>query len=152
MSKLSPFRIISWMVLLFAAIGIAAQPAVAADAADAKRPRVVVAVFTKDASRQQLLMHNLQNIVADRPQATVEVVAFGPGLSLVTRKVDGSDNSMSKSVAALSEAGVKFLACGHTMRAMKVSKEDLLPNVGTVPSGIVHVVDRQQEGWAYFAP
>lgn len=149
MSKFSPLRIVSWMALLFAALGIVAQPAMAAET---KKPRVVVALFTKDTARQDLLMRNLQNLRKDRPQATIEVVAFGPGLSLVTRKVDGSDNSMSKSVAALSEAGVKFLACGNTMRAMKISKDDLLPNVGVVPSGIVHVVDRQQEGWAYFAP
>lgn len=149
MSQYSPRRLALFLGLLFAALGFIARPALAADT---KKPHVVVAMFTKDTARQELLMRNLQNLRKERPQATIEVVAFGPGLSLVTQKVDGKENTLGKSVASLAEGGVKFLACANTMRAMNVKKEDLLPKVGIVPSGIVHVIDRQQEGWAYFAP
>ena len=48
-----------------------------------------------------------------------------------------------------SEAGVRFAACQNTMRRRNISKEDLLPFVGTVDSGVAEVVRKQEEGWAY---
>ena len=45
------------------------------------------------------------------------------------------------------------VACENTMRQKSIRKEDLLPNVGTVPSGAVEVVRKQQrDGYAYFKP
>jgi intracellular sulfur oxidation DsrE/DsrF family protein len=35
------------------------------------------------------------------------------------------------------------------MRARKVTKADLLDNMGTVPSGVVEVVKKQEAGWTY---
>ena len=59
----------------------------------------------------------------------------------------------AEAVAALIEKGVKFVACENTMRQKSIRKEDLLPGVGTVPSGAVEVVRKQQrDGFAYFKP
>jgi uncharacterized protein len=38
------------------------------------------------------------------------------------------------------------------MRLRSIRPADLLPGVGTVPSGAYTVVRRQQEGYSYFKP
>lgn len=49
----------------------------------------------------------------------------------------------------LSEDGVVFAACENTMQKMNVTKEQLLPFVVTVDSGVAQVVRRQEQGWSY---
>ena len=48
--------------------------------------------------------------------------------------------------------GVKVVACENTMQAQKLSKADMLSNVGYVSAGVVELMQRQQEGWAYIKP
>jgi intracellular sulfur oxidation DsrE/DsrF family protein len=38
------------------------------------------------------------------------------------------------------------------MRGQKLTKPDMLPGVGYVPAGVVAIVQRQQQGWAYLRP
>jgi hypothetical protein len=35
------------------------------------------------------------------------------------------------------------------MRGMKLVPADMLPDVGYVPAGVVEVMRKQQQGWAY---
>jgi intracellular sulfur oxidation DsrE/DsrF family protein len=47
------------------------------------------------------------------------------------------------------EAGVVFAACENTMKKQNVTKEQLMPFVITVDSGVAEVVRKQEAGWAY---
>ena len=59
----------------------------------------------------------------------------------------------AEAIEVLPKKGVRFVACEDKMRRESIRKEDLLPGVGTVPSGAVEVVRKQQEdGHAYFKP
>ena len=35
------------------------------------------------------------------------------------------------------------------MKALMLEKEDMLPNIGIVPGGLIEVMDRQSEGWLF---
>lgn len=130
------------------------SPAHAEEKASDYAPKVVMAVFTSDVARQDLLLRNIKNLRKAEPLTQVEVVAFGPGLSLLTRVEPrrGHDNELGGAIASLADQGVKFLACANTMKAQKLTTADLLPAATVVPSGIAHVISRQTDGWAYFAP
>ena len=41
------------------------------------------------------------------------------------------------------------VACQNTMAAFKLTPADMLGEVGYVPSGVVEVMRKQQQGWAY---
>jgi intracellular sulfur oxidation DsrE/DsrF family protein len=43
-------------------------------------------------------------------------------------------------------------ACQNTMRSLKLSPQEMLPEIGYVPSGVVEVMRKQQQGWAYIRP
>jgi hypothetical protein len=47
------------------------------------------------------------------------------------------------------KAGATIQACENTMRNQKLAREDMHPGVSYVPAGVVLIIKRQQEGWAY---
>jgi intracellular sulfur oxidation DsrE/DsrF family protein len=47
---------------------------------------------------------------------------------------------------------VKIVACQNTMRAKKLTKADMNAKIGYVPSGVVELVERQEEGYSYIRP
>ena len=52
-------------------------------------------------------------------------------------------------IASLTKEGIVFLACENTMRKYKIVKADLLSEANTVPSGVVEVILKQEQGWRY---
>jgi intracellular sulfur oxidation DsrE/DsrF family protein len=113
-------------------------------------PRVIVHVNFADGERQGMGLMNVANILKQTAGAgRIEVVCHGPGISLVEK----AKSSHAEVIALLVKQGVRFIACENTMRQRSIAQEDLLPDVGTVPSGAWEVVRRQQkDGYAYFKP
>ena len=112
--------------------------------------RAVFQVTDNDPARWNLILgnvHNLQQGTADTGGADVEIVVFGPGISML--------KAGSPVAARISEAlgeKVKVVACRNTMNAGKLTEADMLPDIGYVPSGVVEVMRKQQQGYAYIRP
>ena len=49
-------------------------------------------------------------------------------------------------------AGVSVVACENTMKNQNITREDMLPRIGYVEAGVVQLMKRQQQGWAYIRP
>jgi hypothetical protein len=60
-----------------------------------------------------------------------------------------AESEVEPRITAALTNGVKIVACEQTMKGAKLTKNDMIPGIGYVPGGIVEVVDRQREGWAY---
>jgi intracellular sulfur oxidation DsrE/DsrF family protein len=134
---------LSAILALFAwsAASAAARPG------DAAGYRVVFQVTADSPEQWNGLLGNIENLrraLGDQLRE-VEVVAHGPGLGLVLR----TNSAYADRMAALSNQGVRFLACENTLARRKLAKADLLPFVGTVDSGVAQVVRRQRQGWQY---
>lgn len=76
--------------------------------------------------------------------AQVEVLAYGAGIPVLAK---GAPTAAD--LAAFEAKGVHFVACESAMRAHKIVKGDLLPGVTSVPSGVVELVRKQEDGWSY---
>ena len=48
--------------------------------------------------------------------------------------------------------GVTVSACENTMRGQKLVKADMLDGIAYVPAGVVEIMRKQQQGWAYLRP
>ena len=121
-----------------------------ATAQDAPKPaRVVVQVSEADPARWNLVLNNVKNLQDDlgADKVTIEIVAYGPGIGML--KFDAPTNSR---VSEAIKAGVTVNACENTMRNQKLVRADMNPNVTYVAAGVVQIVKRQQEGWAYLRP
>jgi hypothetical protein len=38
------------------------------------------------------------------------------------------------------------------MKSFKLTQSDMLPSIGYVPAGIVDIMRKQKQGWAYIRP
>jgi intracellular sulfur oxidation DsrE/DsrF family protein len=123
-------------------------PATAQQPASAKS-RVVLQVSDGDAGKWNLALNNAKNLQSDLGAANVdiEIVAYGPGIGMLK-----ADSAVGARVDDALAAGVKVVACENTMRGQKLTKPDMLPGVGYVAAGVVEIMQRQQQGWAYIRP
>lgn len=108
--------------------------------------KVVVQVNTSDTLVWHGVVRNISNLqTALGANTQVEVVAHGSGISLL---IEGKSTQKAK-IAELAASGVLFKACENTIRERKIDRSTLLPQSGTVPSGVAEVVLKQEAGWAY---
>lgn len=125
--------------------------AIAAEFSD-KPHKVVIQVSTADPLTQKIALNNAVNIQkAYGPDAVdVEVVAFGPGLSIMTPK-----SPESSRIPDLALSDVKFSACGNTIKKVtqKKGKEPkLVEGVRVVPAGAVRIMELHENGYTYLRP
>ncbi len=114
--------------------------------AQGKTHRVLFALTSGDEGDWNLLIGNIHNLIAGLPAGSVEVevVAYSSGLNFVKKT-----SSAAAEIQALESKNVRFTACENSMRAQHVTAADLIPGVDPVPSGIVEVVTKQEQGWTY---
>lgn len=109
---------------------------------------VVVHLAEAGAERHAAILRNALNLRADLgPDVPVELVAHGPGVELLT-----GESGLESAVTQLVAVGARPVACLNTLASRALTPDDLLPEVGTVPSGVGHLARRQLEGWAYVRP
>jgi intracellular sulfur oxidation DsrE/DsrF family protein len=115
----------------------------------APRARVVMQVSDNDPAKWNLALNNAKNLQADlgAGNVDVEIVAYGPGINMLK-----ADSAVAGRVGEALGAGVAIVACENTMRGQKLAKEDMLPKVGYVNAGVVELMQKQQQGWAYIRP
>jgi len=120
-----------------------------AQQATPQRARVVIQVSDADQDKWNLALNNAKNIQTDLGAANVdiEIVAYGPGIGMLKL-----DSPVGGRIDEATAAGVKVIACENTMRGQKLTRTDMLNGIGYVPAGVVELVSRQQQGWAYIRP
>lgn len=144
-------------LILFLLAGLAAAPALAAE--ERKGHRVVFQVDTADPATMTLTLNNATNVVdhyrARNEEVEIDIVAFGPGLAMY--RADTS--TVADRIAHFADYGfpskIQFSACNNTKTAMEKAEGHaitLLPQATVVPSGVVQIMERQEQGWSYVRP
>ena len=70
------------------------------------------------------------------------------GGTVVFRK----DQPYEADVLYLQQAGVVLAQCQNSLKAYKLTKDDMLPYISIVPTGNGELIIRQAEGWALVHP
>ena len=114
--------------------------------------KVVIQVSSADEDTQKLALNNAVNVQKDlgMDNVEIEVVAYGPGLSIMTPK-----SQEATRVKSLATQNIKFSACGNTIKAVtkKTGKEPTLTEgVNVVPAGVIRIMELQGQGYAYVRP
>ncbi len=105
---------------------------------------------TDDSTKIISTLKNIQNALSDprlKGKVDIELVVHGSGVA-VFRK----DKPYEKMIADLQKQGVLLAMCENTMRAYKISRDELFPFVNYVPSGNGELIIREQNGWAVIHP
>jgi uncharacterized protein len=155
-------------LLLAALLSVTAGPAAAQQAqlasqtskqaaADKKQHHLILQVNVNDPAMMNLALNNATNVAQYYGElgekATIEVVTFGPGLHML--RDDTSPVKARIKMITENHPAITFKACGNTQQNMqKVESKDivLIPEATVVKSGVVRVMELQEQGWTYVRP
>ncbi|WP_198262821.1 hypothetical protein [sulfur-oxidizing endosymbiont of Gigantopelta aegis] len=113
---------------------------------------VVLQISDPNPFKQTLVLNVASNILKHygSEKVDVEIVAFGPGLRLLTL-----DNINTGRIKNLSAEGVQFSACKNTIKAFTKKlghAPELNPVAVPVSAGVVRIMDLVAEGYTLVKP
>lgn len=123
---------------------------ISAQAADkTSQSSVVIQISENNPAIWNLALNNAKNIQQDlgKENTNIEIVAYGPGINMLK-----FDSEVAPRLKEASAGGVALLACGNTMKNQKLTEKDLDGNVKVVKAGVIEIINKQREGWAYIKP
>ncbi len=125
--------------------------------AEGKTHYIAFHVDQADPKVQNMALNNAVNVTkyyeSQGDKVVIEMVAYGPGLTMYLKGKSTVSDRIS--VMSLEMENLSFSACGNTHRKMskKAGKElALLDEATMVTSGVVRLVDLQEQGYAYVRP
>ena len=120
-----------------------------AQAQAAGKNKLIIQVSDADPKKWGLALNNAKNVQTDlgKDQVEIEIVAYGPGLGMLKL-----DSEVGGRITEAIGDGVKMVACENTMTNQKLTKNDMLPKIGYVKAGVVGIMQKQTQGYAYPRP
>ena len=146
-------KLLGIFTLLLSMLGLSACSSTNAAEEDfGPKHKLVIQVSSADPLTQKIALNNAANIQKGKgiDNIDVEIVAYGPGLSILTAK-----GKNAKRVGSLAVQGIKFSACGNTMKKIKKKKgkaPKLVDGVKVVPGGVGRIIALQEKGYSYIRP
>ena len=118
---------------------------------------VALHVNQNDPQVMNMALNNVTNITryyeAQGDEVVVEVVAYGPGLHMFIPGKSPVEDRIS--TMSLEMENLSFAACGNTHRAMseRAGKDvPMMDEASIVPSGVVRLIELQEQDYAYIRP
>lgn len=118
--------------------------------------KLAIHVDANDPAVMNLALNNAANVrqyYKDLGEGVeIEIVAYGPGLNMYTADSPVKDRI---STMGMEDEHIRFSACGNTLAAFekkKGGKVELLSEAKIVPSGVVRLMELQQDGYSYIRP
>lgn len=103
-------------------------------------------------NKWKLLLVNVSNLLNafDTENFYVEVLANSEAVKYydITQNSNADINIME----SLNRKGVKFVACNNALMANNIEKNSVVHFVDIVPAGVLELVVKQSEGYAYIKP
>ena len=112
--------------------------------------RIALMLGTDNPNTINQLLFNVINIQKFYGMDNVElvVVAYGAGIRALMK----GKSPVAERIRSQQHYGVRFIACGNTMEAMKEKRDGLIKGVEWVQAGLPELVERQLRGWVVLNP
>ncbi|WP_146587838.1 DsrE family protein [Puniceibacterium confluentis] len=125
--------------------------------AEGQTHHVAIHVDENDPQVMNMALNNAQNVAAyyaeNGDSVVIEMVAYGPGLTMLIPGKSPVEQRIS--AMSLEMENISFSACGNTLDAMqKKAGHDisLMEEAKITPSGVVRLIELQEQGYAYIRP
>ena len=122
-----------------------------------KAHRLVLQVNSNEPATMTLALNNASNVEQHYKERgekiEIEIVTFGPGLHML-RDDTSPVKDRIKAMADKSPA-ISFKACGNTQENMGKAENKAIPLLAqatVVKSGVVRLMELQEQGWTYVRP
>ena len=141
---------IALMSLAFASAG---------NAADVKPHHIAIQVDQNDPQVMNLALNNVNAIIehyrAQNEDVDIDVVAYGPGLHMLRADTSPVQDRIKRLKDMVFPGKIQFSACNNTKQGMEKAEGhaiSVVPDATIVPSGVVHLMELQEQGWSYVRP
>lgn len=104
---------------------------------------IKVVFHVSDEERITNAYNNIKNILKDRADTQVTLLLNGPAAKLVT---------FEEKLEELVSLHIDVKVCRNSLNGMKIKEEELIKGITVVPTGVLELVYRQQDGYAYIKP
>ena len=131
----------------------------ASPAADGKPHRIAIQVDQNDPQIMNLALSNATNIIEyyrdKNEDVEIDIVAYGPGLHMLRADTSPVQDRVRRLKDMAFPGRIQFSACNKTKQGMEKAEGhaiSILPDATIVPSGVVHLIELQEQGWSYVRP
>jgi len=128
-------------------------------AADTKPHRVAIQVNQNDLQVMNLALNNASNVLdyyrGKNEEVEIDIVAYGPGLHMLRADTSPVQDRLKRLKEMAFPGKVQFSACNNTKQGMEKTEGKAISVVSDatiVPSGVVRIMELQEQGWSYVRP
>jgi intracellular sulfur oxidation DsrE/DsrF family protein len=128
-------------------------------AADAKSHRVSIQVDQNDPQVMNLALNNASNVIeyyrSKNEDVDVDIVTYGPGLHMLRDDTSPVKDRIKQLKELAFPGKIQFSACNNTKQNMEKVEGKAVPIISDatiVPSGVVRLMELQEQGWSYVRP
>ena len=147
-------RIVYLFAVIFIVVGLAGAQALADDEGKPfAEARIVLQMVDGDPESQTRVLNVANNLIkhyGGPDFVDIEIVAYGPGLSLL---FPGSANE--ERISSLLANDVRFVGCMKTVESIERAtgkRPELIPETIPVQTGVARLVERAQQGFVVIRP
>jgi uncharacterized protein len=128
-------------------------------AVDGKTHRIAIQIDQNDPQIMNLVLNNATNVIehyrGKSEDVDVEVVAYGPGLHMLRTDSSPVQERIKHLKDLVFPGKIQFSACNNTKQGMEKAEGhaiSIVPEATLVPSGVVRLMELQEQGWSYVRP
>jgi hypothetical protein len=128
-------------------------------AAGGKPHHIAIQVDQNDPQVMNLALNNVNAIIehyrAQNEDVDIDVVAYGPGLHMLRADTSPVQDRIKRLKDMVFPGRIQFSACNNTKQGMEKAEGhaiSVVPDATIVPSGVVHLMELQEQGWSYVRP
>jgi intracellular sulfur oxidation DsrE/DsrF family protein len=128
-------------------------------AADSKPHRIAIQIDQNDPQIMNLVLNNATNVVeyyrAKNETVDIDIVAYGPGLHMLRADTSPVQDRVKRLKDMAFPGKIQFSACNNTRQGMEKAEGHAIPilaDATVVPSGVVRLMELQEQDWSYLRP
>jgi hypothetical protein len=128
-------------------------------AGDHKPHHIAIQIDQNDPQVMNMVLNNATNVVeyyrGKNEEVDVDIVAYGPGLHMLRTDTTPVRDRIKQLKDMAFPGKIQFSACNNTKQGMEKAEGhaiSIVPDASIVPSGVVHLMELQEQGWSYVRP
>jgi uncharacterized protein len=147
------------LVRHFLTIALLSMAFISTAFAEGKTHHIAVHVDQNDPQVMNMALNNVTNVIEyyrnRNEEVNVEVVAYGPGLHMLRADTSPVQDRVKHLKDMTFPGKIQFSACNVTKMGMEKTEGHaiaILPDATIVPSGVIRLMELQEQGWSYVRP
>ncbi|SHK91404.1 hypothetical protein SAMN05444159_4515 [Bradyrhizobium lablabi] len=145
--------------LRLASIAFMSMALASAALAEGKPHRIAIQVDQNDPQVMNMALNNATSVIeyyrAKNEEVDIDVVTYGPGLHMLRADTSPVQDRIKRLKDMVFPGKIRFSACNNSKQGMEKTEGhaiSIVPDATIVPSGVVHLMELQEQGWSYVRP